>query len=161
MSIQEGHTRIVSQCMPSLDGPWTDWTGRSPQVAPPRALAYRGGADAFLPSVCFRPISRNFQRVNCNSAAALSALYSASSLTSDLRVRGLVVGNDSSGCSRHCKFPAMLPRSIVLVVAATSNVSLGGAFTIGSRYFATRRCGASLASRRQNLSRAWSRVDAE
>mmetsp|Transcript_27885 Transcript_27885/g.66395 ORF Transcript_27885/g.66395 Transcript_27885/m.66395 type:complete len:338 (-) Transcript_27885:165-1178(-) len=55
----------------------------------------------------------------------------------------------------------MLPRSIMLVVAATSNVSLGGAFTLGSRYFATRRCGASLASRRQNLSRAWSRVDAE
>ena len=60
------------------------------------------------------------------------------------------------------KPPAMLPRSIMLVVAVTSNVvSLGGAFTLGSRSFATRCFGASLASRRQTLSRTWSRVDAE
>ena len=50
----------------------------------------------------------------------------------------------------------------MLVVAATFNVvSLGGAFTLGSRSFATRSCGASLASRRQTLSRAGSHVDAE
>jgi selenoprotein W-related protein len=62
------------------------------------------------------------------------------------------------------KVPAMLPRSIVLVVAAISNgVSLGGAFTlgIGSRSFITQSYGASLVSRRHSIFCVWSSTEPE